>query len=176
MRKFLLAASSAALITVALTSEAAQRGRRQAGATDSIYVSKDTPVTARNRELNLAVERQKSEQYRGLSVEPHPAASGQAFVVQERIANLLGRLDYVPAHRVEHFRWIPEMGMTISGWRGQIVETAPAPNGIRVTVKVKPIVALGTKDYTLESYLYTDGRLVHFASEGAPSRGVTTFN
>jgi hypothetical protein len=177
MRKLMLAASIAALIAVAMTTEAAQRGRRQAGTTGVINVPKDTPTTAQARAVNLAMERQEADRYRGLSVEADPDAQGEELAVQERIADQLSRLDYVPAHRVEHFRWIPEqLGLPILGWRGRIVAAAPDPDGVRITVRVTPIAGIGTADHTLEFYLYSNGRLVHVASEGATSRGVTTFN
>lgn len=178
MRKFMLAALIAAFVAVTLTTQAAQRGRRQAKAPRSVFVAKNSPAAARALAWNLEMDRQKAERCRGLSVEPHPEAKGDERATQERIADLLSRQDYVPAHRVEHFRWIPEqMGMTIAGWRGRIVETARAPGGVLVKVKITPIAGLGTSDHTLESYLSTnDGRLVHVASEGAPSRGVITFH
>jgi hypothetical protein len=176
MRTLMLAASIAALFAVAMTTEGAQRGRRAAGAAGSINVPKDTPATAQASAIALEMERQRAGSYRGLEVKPHPDAKGEALAIQERIADRLARLDYVPAQRIEHFRWIPEqLGLPIAGWRGQIVAAEPAQDGVRITMKVAPIAGVGTADHMLESYLYTNGRLVHLASEGAPSRGVTIF-
>ncbi len=181
MRKLMLATLIAALIAVALTSvaptsEAAPRGRRQAGAARPVYASKDTPATTKALAIQLAMERKKAARYRGLSVKADPNAEGEELAVQERIADQLSRLDYVPAHRVEHFRWIPEeLGLTIYGWRGRIISAVPAPNGVTVTMRVAPIVPIGTGAHTLESYFYSKGRLVHLASQAGSFHGVTTY-
>jgi hypothetical protein len=184
MRKIMFAASIVAVIAAALTTEAAHRSRRQAQAPEAPQppqprpplFTKDTPAAARLRAMQDPVVRQAAEPYRGLSVEPDPEATGDTLALQERIAALLARMDYVPAHRVDHFRWITEeMRLKIVGWHGRILETKPTRDGIRVLMKVWPVAGIGTSDHTLESYLYADGRLVHLNSEGAPTRGLVFF-
>lgn len=176
MRMLMLVASLAAVVALAMTTEAAPRADRHTGATGGVDVTKDTSATTRARAVRFAIDRQEAARYRGLQVEASADAESQERAIQEQIAQQLSWLDFVPTHRVDHFRWIPEqLGLPILGWRGRIVTTSQAADGVRVTVQVAPIAGIGTADHTRETYLISDGHLVHLASEGAPSRGVTTF-
>ena len=168
MRILLFTASIAALIAVTMTTEAAQR-KRSRGA-----------VTSRARDISNSlpnVEVQEAPKYLGFSVEPELDAKGEDLEFQQAIAAQLSLLDYVPDYRVEHFRWISdELVVPIQGWRGRIVSADPIADGACITVRVVPIAGIGTKDHTLEYYLYVDGRLTYIASDGTATRGVTTFN
>jgi len=178
MRNFMLAVSTALLVVVvSLTTQAAQREKQQAEAPKPVFIPKNSPAAERALAINLMKEQEKQNSYKGLSVEPHPEAEGDELAMQERIAALMARLDYVPAHHAEHFRWVhDEKGMPIYGWWGRIVGTERAPEGVVVTVRISVLAPFRTTDHTLETYLYNKaGRLVHLHSEGAPSRGLIIY-
>jgi hypothetical protein len=178
MRKSILASSITLLAVVTLTTQAAPREKQQAEAPKPVFVSKNSPAAERAVRA-MEKDRERRYSYRGLSVEPHPEAAGDELAMQERIAALMARLDYVPAHRAEHFRWVhDELNMPIYGWKGKIAESHHTPDGVVVTVRIWPIAPFGTGDNTLETYLYNKaGRLIHLHSEGAALRAgrVSTF-
>lgn len=125
--------------------------------------------------------RQESERYRGLLVMPHPAAKGEALVFQEQIGSLMMKSDFVPDKRVQGFRWIPtEIGRTITGWQGNIMDVTPGPEGMVVTMRVVPRMdgygKYHTTAYAVERYLFTKGRIIYLDSEGPNDRGIEIIN
>jgi hypothetical protein len=177
MRKSILVASITLLVVVVtLTTQAAQRDKPQAKAPKPVFIPKNSPAAERALRA-MEQEQEKQNSYKGLSVEPHPDAEGDELAIQQRIAALMARLDYVPAHRAEHFRWVhDEKGMPIYGWRGKILESHHTPDGVVVTVRVWATTPFESRDYTEETYLYNKaGRLVHLHSEAAPSRGLIIY-
>jgi hypothetical protein len=149
-----------------------------------VVASKDqaelkNPVLRKAREENLAAEQAASQRYEGLTVTPHPDAKGENLRVQREVAAVLTRLDFIPAHRAERFRWLEEELQTkITGYRSQILETAPIPGGVRVKLEVRPTnrSGLSSSDHTIEYYDYANGQIEHRGSEAPASRGVVTWN
>lgn len=133
----------------------------------------------------------KDRHYRGIAVEAHPEAVGGALEIQEQMAALMNRLDFVPPERLAHFSYLlrqhekrdwltgkPLQG-TITGWRGRIVGMAPAQGGYQVSIKVTPRHTCGMTrigDHMIEHYLCTaHGELRHIGSEASPGPKVTVF-
>lgn len=118
--------------------------------------------------------------YKGIHVNPHPAAKGAELEIQNSIARLISRLDFVPEFRIQQFRWIPERaGTTITGWQGDILNVRRTSQGILVDLRVIPRMygsSLHTSDYTVETYLYTNGKLHHINSTRPLEGGVTTWS
>jgi hypothetical protein len=190
MRRTALIAAFALVATVTLTlaTIAARPGdpiRREKVVVSGpiVVASKDqaelkNPILQKVREENLAAEQAASQRYEGLTVIPHPEAEGENLRVQREVAAVLTRLDYIPAHRAQRFRWIEEEFHTkITGYHADIVEIAPNQDGVRVKLKVRPTYhnTLRSGDHTIEYYDYANGQIEHRGSEAPPSRGVVIF-
>lgn len=130
---------------------------------------------------SLLRDHQERERYKGITVNPHPAAKGAELVIQNRIAGLLSQEDFVPEFRIQRFLWIPERAeTTITGWQGDILNVRPTPQGFLVDLRVIPRhdgnVGLHTSDYTVETYNYINGSLHYINSTSPRNPGVITFN
>jgi hypothetical protein len=178
-----------ATVTLALTTIAARSGdpiRREKVVVSGpvAAVSKDqaamkNPAFRKAQEERLAADLLERQRYKGISVKPHQDARGENLRLQLEVAAVLMRLDYVPAHRVQEFRWIEEEYATkITGYNGQILEMAPIPGGVRVKLKVRPTYwsTLNSGDHTIEYYDYANGRIEHRGSEAPPSRGLVKWD
>jgi len=177
-----------ATVTLALTAVAARPGnpirRRNVVVSGPVVVlskhqaAMKNPVFRKAYEENLAAQQATSQRYEGLTVKPHPDAKGENLRVQLEVAAVLTRLDYVPAHRAQRFRWIEEEFQTkITGYRADIVEIEPNQGGVRVKLKVRPTYhsTLRSGDHTIEYYDYANGQIELRGSEAPPSRGVVLF-
>ncbi len=89
---------------------------------------------------------------------PHPAATGDAFAVQRRIAWQFSRQDPLPEKRRAHFQWCDRYPLVRGGWSGTIEGTSPSPGGWLVRVKVRPTIIsrnVRMSDYFLETYEFS---------------------
>jgi hypothetical protein len=182
MRKYMLTVAAVAALTASLAvaaQKASRPARVEVAPTRPVDVPKGTAAERRAEALRDASSRADIWKYKGARVSPHPEAKGEALEAQRRIAALMTRLDYVPAHRVEQFRFFTDNGwQTITGWSVEILDATPVAGGTRVTVKVWAQFAsgLGTGVHTIEQYLVSTNGLHHVGSVAPPASRVSTLN
>lgn len=103
--------------------------------------------------------------YKGTDIGPDPEAEDAELKLQQTIAARLARLDFVPAQRRNHFRWLDVPSVRVIGWSGTIQKMSQGPNGWLVKVRMMPYVRtlggrnLVTADHTMEIYNYKNGAL-----------------
>lgn len=102
---------------------------------------------------------------RGSVISPHPDATGDVRVLQEKLAALLSQQDPVPLGRLIHFRWCDTPDLGLRGWKGTIKDVVRAPQGLLMTIEMRPYLVsqLGgitdTPDHVIETYLYSNGHM-----------------
>jgi hypothetical protein len=177
MKKLVLILVFVSLATV--TAVAAQRpGKRAKSRTWAHAPKRDggDPQALAQKAFAAAAEQHG---YRGIVVKAHPQAIGEDLQLHQRIGALMSSLDFVPAQRAEHFRWIDELQVAHTGWDATIQETTPAPGGVHVKVKVVPTNASGAaavNSYVIENYLYSEGSLRYLGMEETHQAKVITIN
>jgi hypothetical protein len=94
-------------------------------------------------------------------IHPNHKSAGDDREIQAKAAELISRQAErdrtVPDGRARHFSWIR---MRIKGWKGEILDQAALPSGLRIRVRVYPEVENGwcaLNSYLDESYLIQDG-------------------
>jgi hypothetical protein len=165
-------------LSLSVTAVASQKRKTSKGATTSrakessgprleTVVTKRPPAKSGSfAEQNTALYL-KLSQYRGLSVRPHINASGETLKLHQEICDSMSLLDFVPQARIDHFKWIIiDKNMPINGWTGSIEETAPAPTGVRVELKISPTSGpTQFSDHVYEYYLYSSSNLRYLDSQ-----------
>jgi hypothetical protein len=117
--------------------------------------------------------------YRGISVQTSPKATGRDLATQKEIAALLMRLDFVPKHRADHYKWVATYRGKITGWDARIVDVTPVDEGNVVVIELYPFHTSGAtvlNDFVQEKYLISDGQLHHLESRDDGRPKITTFN
>lgn len=129
----------------------------------------------------VAAQRER-ERYKGITVKPHPQALGVTLDNHKRIGAIVEKADFVPAARLQRFRWVvDEMHTPITGWHATILDAAPVKGGFTVTIKVTPKhdgngSFYAPNDYMIESYAVS-AKGVQFLGWQAPAtRGVVVIN
>lgn len=119
------------------------------------------------------------------AITPNHNARGRDRQVQALAAELIGRQAEkdrtVPDGRARHFSWIKGPShMTIQGWTGSVLDQTMLPSGLRVRVRVFPLMAGGIcaiGAYTDETYLIRDGvAQLTMIAYSDPKWRVITFN
>jgi hypothetical protein len=108
--------------------------------------------------------------YHGIAIKTSPKAKHHNLAIQKEIAALMTRLDFVPNHRVDHYKWVARYGGKITGWDASIVDVTPVDEGVVVVIRVypdhtSPFIVLN--DIVLEKYLISDGQL-HYLESSVP--------
>lgn len=110
--------------------------------------------------------------YQGTIISPNSEATGRALTLQKEISSLISQMDFKPAVRLAHFRWLDDQPVTVNAWRGTIEDLQQTPSGILARVRVWPnVVPLRGKprvahmDHFYEMYLYAEGRATLVGSE-----------
>jgi hypothetical protein len=105
--------------------------------------------------------------YHGIAIKTSPKAKHHNLAIQKDIAALMTRLDFVPNHRVDHYKWVARYGGKITGWDGWIVDVTPVDEGVVVVIGVYPVHTspwIVLNDIVLEKYLISDGQLHYLES------------
>lgn len=176
MRRNLIVAAFASLTTVSVFAQHPGR-RAQSGA---VFAPKRDFASARALARQEFAARQNEPRYRGLVVSPHPEAAGADRELQKQVCVLMERQDFVPNQRLMHFRWLNQVPAVLTGWEGTIEDTALAPGGVRLTMKVYPKHTGGgiaaVDGHFVEHYYYSQGRLQYLGSGETPPAKIITFN
>lgn len=132
-----------------------------------VHASKESffRAAARSAEREAVRRAESKRMWRGTQVAPHPTATGEAKVLQQKIASLLARQERAPERRAAHFHSFdtPEFGLR--GWTGVVRQVSPSPEGTLVKVEMRPVLVnedaavTYTPDFVLETYLYANDQL-----------------
>lgn len=139
------------------------------------------PKGAARRNFVPPLPDESNLRYRGTTVRHAAGAVGDELAVQKLVAAKLSRLDFVPAPRAEHFRWMTNYPVKLIRWNGLIKGAVLTPNGVTVRVRVWPDVVptrgkpSGHSDYFLEDYLLSDDGSLEFVGfqDPGPREGFT---
>lgn len=146
---------------------------------DRSFVPKAVAVGTRAQAHQQATDPFESTRYRGLDVAANAEAVGEELVLQEQLALELELRDFVPVERMRRSSWLEPLKAQITGWDATILDTERLDSGIHLTLQVYPrhtmagVAAVG--GHSTEHYLYMNGSLHYFGSEGGAVM-VTTFN
>lgn len=119
----------------------------------------------------------------GWKVEVLPTVSGEQRDYQLALANVLSRMEFVPADRAGHFQALDTPRYRLDGWHGSIESASPTPNGAVVNLRVTPRVAssIGASvtvvGGVIERYEITDGGVRYLGAAMPPGgsfQGVIT--
>ena len=129
----------------------------------------------------IAAAREESLRYKGIDIKLQPGIDGPTQRMQSAAARLLERLDYVPSHRIDTYRWLTDTGQySISAWHAEVLDSKKVAAGSVLKVQVWAEFGdsgLGTAVHTIETYLYTpDGTIEHLDSVAPKASKITVVN
>jgi len=170
--------ASAVVVQVAMSTPFAEPTR---GATTQVAPQSNASVHSQPPAAKVAdEERSRPDAIPFFEIATGHGSGGGDREIQVMAAELISRQAErdrtVPDGRAGHFSWIK---LPILGWRGQVLDQAVVPTGLRVRVRVCPdlgggICAVGC--FADETYLIKDGVARLTATEYSKCWGIITFN
>ncbi|MDB5349713.1 MAG: hypothetical protein JWN86_960 [Planctomycetota bacterium] len=169
-RRFWLTVSAVSLaVVLATTAVAIAQNPKKRGVKTLHVPSADPRAIQRSMDAASAPARLRALTYRGLVVTPAADANGQALTIQKRIAAQMGKNDFVPVERLDHFQWYEaSYPAKIIGWTAEIVVVTPHANGYLIKVKVSFVgsaSSIVTTDHMIEYYDVSKAAIRHIGSE-----------
>ena len=134
---------------------------------------------AQERAEDQEREQQERERYKGITLKSDSRVTGVHRALQKQIAGILKANDLALTQRIEHHEWMSNTRyLNITGWYASISNVALGPNGMIVTLKVRPRHdcdgSFMTTSHTIERYLFANGKLTFL--DLVYAGGVSTWN